>query len=175
MEFTVNAHRRDPYKRFRFRVRWDGEYVAGVSRVSGLTRTTDVVLHRDGDEPNQQLASPGLTAWEPISLERGRTHDPAFERWAGLVHDVSTGGVALAGFRKDIVIDLFNEAGQRVMSFLVYRCWPSQYTALGQLDGRTSAVAFETLVLQHEGWMRDEAVGEPDEPKTLAAPPRRRR
>jgi phage tail-like protein len=167
VEFTVNPHRRDPYKRFRFRVRWDGEYVAGVSRISGLRRATDVVTHRDGGELNQQRRSPGLTTWEPITLERGRTHDPEFERWASLVHEVSTGGVALAAFRKDIAIDLFNEAGQKVMSFLVYRCWPSEYTALGQLDARVSEVAFETLVLQHEGWERDEAVEEPAEPKSL--------
>jgi phage tail-like protein len=167
MEFTVNPHRRDPYKRFRFRVTWDGKYVAGVSRVSGLRRTTDVVVHRDGSDPNQQRRSPGLTTWEPIVLERGRSHDPEFERWAALVHGVSTGGVALAGFRKDIALDLFNEAGQKVMSFLVYRCWPSEYIALGQLDSRASETVFETLVLQHEGWERDEAVTEPVEPKNL--------
>lgn len=167
MEFSVNPTRRAPYKRLRFQVKWDGRYVAGVSRVSGLTRTTDVVVYRDGADTNQHLSSPGLSSWAPIVLERGRTHDPEFEDWASLVHESSTGGVTLASYRKDIAIDLFNEAGQKVMSFLVHRCWPSEYTALGDLDARVSDTVFERLVLQHEGWERDEAVTEPTEPEKL--------
>jgi len=78
-QFTVNPHRFDPYKNFKFRVKWDGRFVAGISKVSGLKRTTDVVLHREGGSPSMERRSPGITAFEPIVLERGRTHDSEFE------------------------------------------------------------------------------------------------
>jgi phage tail-like protein len=164
--FTVNPNRFDPYKDFKFRVSWDGRPVAGVSGISALRRTTDVVIHREGNEPSLQRKSPGLTNFAPIVLERGRTHDADFERWANKVYNLGGGEgneVSLNDFRKDIVIDLFNEAGQRVMSFVVFRAWPSEYTALGELEANGSAVAFESLTLEHEGWERDLAVKEPQE------------
>ena len=163
--FTVNPHRLDPYKGWRFQVRWDGRVVAGVSRVSGLRRSTAVVEHRLGSEPNALRLSPGLTRHEPIVLERGVTHDTAFEEWAARTHDVAAGGnVALRDLRKDVRIEFFNEAGQLVLAYVVYRCWVSHYQALGELDAGASAVAIETLTLQNEGWARDTAVTEPVEP-----------
>ncbi len=167
-EFTVNAYRVDPYKNFKFRVKWDGRYVAGISRVSGLRRVTEVVTMRDGADPSTEHRMPGRTTYEPITLERGRTHDPEFEAWARKVWNPGAGPgseSSLADFRKDIIIELLNEAGQLVMAFLVYRCWPSMYEALGELDANgDGAVAIETLTLQHEGWERDSAVTEPQEP-----------
>jgi len=163
-QFTVNPQRVDAYKNFKFRVIWDGQVVAGISEVSGLRRVTEVVAHREGDDPSTQHKSPGLTSYDPIVLRRGVTHDTAFEAWANLVWRL--GGqpeMSLAHFRKDIVIDLFNEAGQRVLSYRVYRCWPSEYVAVGTLDPNNGAVAIETLVLQNEGWDRDAAVTEPQE------------
>jgi phage tail-like protein len=164
-QFTVNPQRVDPYKNFKFRVVWDGKVVAGVSEISALRRVTDVVVHREGGDPSAQHKSPGLTAYDPIVLRRGVTHDTAFEAWANLVWQL--GGqaeVSLAHFRKNVVIDLFNEAGQRVLSYLVHRCWPSEYVAVGNLDANNGAVAIETLVLQNEGWERDTSVTEPKEP-----------
>ncbi len=109
------------------------------------------------------MRAPGQTRFEPITLERGLTHDTEFERWANKIwtrdHDVS-----LRDFRKDIVIDVLNEAGQVVLSYLVYRAWPSSYTACSDLDADANEVAIETLVLEHEGWERDEDVKEPQEP-----------
>jgi phage tail-like protein len=166
--FTVNPTRFDPYKGFKFRIRWDGRHVAGVSRISPLRRSTQAVLHRDGSDASRPRKSPGLTSWEPLTLERGRTHDTAFEEWANRVWNQKGGPggeMSLADFRKDIAIELYNEAGQLVMSFKVYRCWPSQYVALSELQADDSATAFESLVIEHEGWERDTAVGEPQEPK----------
>ena len=166
-EFTVNPQRFDPYKNFKFRVKWDGKYIAGISKVSPLRRITDVLLCRDGGSQSLDRRSPGLTAFEPITLERGRTHDTAFEDWAGKVwsFDANLGAeVALKSFRKDIVIEFRNEAGQLALAFNVYRCWPSAYTALPELDANAEAIARETLVLQHEGWARDTDVREPTEP-----------
>jgi phage tail-like protein len=171
--FSVNPHRFDPYKQFKFRVKWDGRYVAGVSRVSALRRRTQVVDHREGGEPSTQRRSPGLTTYEPITLERGRTHDADFEQWANKVWNLGSGAgseVSLRDFRKDIVIELFNEAGQMVMAFQVFRCWPSEYVALADLEANDGAVAFESLTLEHEGWERDTDVAEPQEP-SFSEPP----
>ena len=166
-EFTVNPTRFDPYKQYKFRIKWDGKYVPGITKISGLTRRTEVVLHRQGGDPSAARKSPGQTAYEPIVLTRGRTHDEAYEEWVGKVWRFGSGlggEVSLKDFRKDLVIELYNEAGQLVMAFNVYRCWPSEYTALSELDANNSAVAYEAITLQHEGWERDPSVTEPEEP-----------
>ena len=71
--FSANPNRFDPYKNFKFRVKWDGHYVAGVSKMSALKRTTQVVTHRDGGDPSSSRKSPGRTEYEAITLERGST------------------------------------------------------------------------------------------------------
>ena len=169
-QFSVNAHRFDPYGTSKFRVKWDGRYVAGISKVSGLKRTTEVVKHREGGDPSSSRKSPGRTEFEAITLERGVTHDPEFEQWANKVWNFGAGAgseVSLADFRKDIIIDLFNEAGQKVISYQLYRCWVSEYQALPDLDANANAVAIQTLKLENEGWDRDLAVVEPTEPSFL--------
>ncbi len=166
-QFTANPHRFDPYKQFKFRVKWDGKYVAGVSQVSGLHRTTDVIEHREGGDPSTARKSAGLTHYEPIVLARGVTHDTEFEKWANKVSALGQGAgkeMSLKDFRKDISIELLNEAGQLVLAYKVYRCWPSRHSALSDLDANAGAVAFEQLTLQNEGWERDHEVVEPVEP-----------
>jgi phage tail-like protein len=168
-EFAVNTHRFDPYKNFKFRVKWEGKYVAGVSSVSALRRTTEVITYRTGSEPSASRKAPGRTSFDPITLERGVTHDTEFEEWANRVWRLGAGPgaeVSLATFRKDIVIELLNEAGQVVKAYVVYRCWPCEYQALPGLDANAGDVAIEKLVLEHEGWERDQSVTEPSEPKT---------
>jgi phage tail-like protein len=170
-EFAVNAQRRDPYKSFKFRVKWDGAYVAGVSKVSALKRTTEVVKHREGGDPSTSRKSPGRTEYEPITLERGVTHDLAFEQWASKVWNYDHAQaqnadqeVSLADFRKDLIIDFYNEAGQLAISYHVFRCWVSEYQALPDLDANANAVAIQHIKLENEGWVRDTTVGEPTEP-----------
>jgi phage tail-like protein len=166
-EFTVNAQRFDPYKNFKFRVKWDGRYVAGVSKVGALRRSTDLVEHREGGDPSTNRKSPGRTKYEAITLERGVTHDTEFERWANKVWNFGGGPGAetsLKDFRKDIIIDLFNEAGQKVISYRVFRCWVSEYQALPDLDANANAVAIQHIKLENEGWERDLDVVEPAEP-----------
>ena len=168
--FTVNADRVDPYKNFKFRLKWDGQYVAGVSKISALRRTTEVVRHREGGDASSVHKSPGQTDFAPITIERGVTHDAAFEQWASKVWLHSgAGAVSLADFRKDIVIELFNEAGQLVIAYRVYRCWPSEFEAIADLEADGNAVAIQRLVLQNEGWERDTSVVEPAEPSTGGA------
>jgi phage tail-like protein len=166
-EFTVNTERYDPYKNFKFRVMWDGKYVAGVSKVGGLTRTTQVVTHREGGSPSMAHRSPGQTEYNAITLERGVTHDTEFEKWASKVWTYGNAPgqeVSLKDFRKDIIIELYNEAGQKVLAYKVYRCWVSEYTALPELDASANAVAIQSLKLENEGWERDTEVLEPEEP-----------
>lgn len=166
-QFTVNAGRFDPYKNFKFRVRWDGRTVAGVSKVSALKRTTEVVKHRDGGDPSSSRKSPGRTEFEAITLERGVTHDTEFEKWANKVWNFGSGlgaEVSLKDFRKDIVIEVFNEAGQVAIAYKVFRCWVSEFQAVPDLDANANAVAIQHLKLENEGWERDVDVTEPTEP-----------
>jgi phage tail-like protein len=166
-QFTVNPQRFDPYKNFKFRVKWDGRYVAGVSKVGALKRSTEVVEHREGGDPSLSRKSPGRTKYEPVTLERGVTHDIEFEQWANKVWNFGSGlgaEVSLADFRKDVIIDVFNEAGQIVLSYRLFRCWPSEYQAIPDLDANANAVAIQTLKLENEGWERDLDVVEPTEP-----------
>ena len=166
-QFSVNATRFDPYKNFKFRVKWDGKYVAGVSKVSGLKRTTEVVEHREGGDPSTSRKSPGRAKFEAITLERGVTHDVEFEQWANKVWNFGSGlgaEVSLKDFRKDLIVELYNEAGQIVLAYKVFRAWVSEYQALPDLDANANAVAIQTLKLENEGWERDYAVVEPSEP-----------
>ena len=166
-EFTVNTTRFDPYKNFKFRLKWDGRYVAGVSKVGALKRSTEVVPYREGGDPSTERRSPGQTKYEAITLERGVTHDPEFENWANKVWNYgnSLGAeVSLANFRKDIILEFYNEAGQLAIAYKIYRCWVSEYQALPDLDASANAVAIQTLKLENEGWERDTSVNEPKEP-----------
>jgi phage tail-like protein len=166
-QFTVNPHRFDPYKNFKFRVKWDGRYVAGVSKISALKRTTEVIQHREGGDPSSSRKSPGKTEFEPITLERGVTHDPEFEKWANKVWHFGAGAgaeVSLKDFRKDIVIEIYNEAGQLVLAYKVFRCWVSEFQALPDLDANADAVLIQHIKLENEGWERDAEVPEPAEP-----------
>src|SRR5438874_616818 len=159
--FTTNAQRFDPYKNFKFRVKWDGRYVAGVSKVGSLKRTTEVVKHREGGDPSSSRKSPGRTEYEAITLERGVTYDPGFEKWANKVWNFGSGlgsEVSLADFRKDITLEVYNEAGQLALAYNIFRCWVSEFTSLPDLDANANAVAIQTLKLENEGWMRDLAV-----------------
>jgi len=166
-QFSVNTHRFDPYKNFKFRVKWDGRYVAGISKVGALKRTTDVVEHREGGDPSIVRKSPGQNKYEPITLERGVTHDIEFERWANKVWNYGSGlgaEVSLKDFRKDIMIEMYNEAGQLVLTYKIFRCWVSEYQAIPELDASANAIAIQTLKLENEGWERDYEVTEPTEP-----------
>lgn len=166
-QFAVNTQRLDPYKNFKFRVKWDGRYVAGVSKVSALKRTTEVVAHRSGGDPSSARNSPGNSKFEAVSLEQGVTHDAEFEAWANKVWSVGAGlgaEVSLRDFRKDIILELYNEAGQLALAYKLFRCWVSEYQALPELDANANAVAIRILKLENEGFERDIAVTEPTEP-----------
>lgn len=178
-EFKVNTYRYDPYKNYRFRVKWDSVYVAGMSKVSALTRTTQVVTYREGGDPSVVRRSPGQTEFGAITMERGVTHDVAFEQWANKVWDYTNSTaspdsanqiVSLKDFRKDIVLELYNEAGQKVIAYNIYRCWVSEFQAMPELDGMGNAIAIQHIKLETEGWERDTSVTEPTEPSfTLPA------
>jgi len=166
-EFPANPTRVDPYKDFKFRLKWDGRYVAGISRISALRRTTEVVEHREGGDPSTSHKSPGRTQYDAITLERGVTQDTAFEDWANLVWKFGAAlgsEIALANFRKDIYIEFYNEAGQLALAYKVYRAWVSEYVALPTLDAQTGAIAIQSITIVHEGWERDITVTEPQEP-----------
>jgi phage tail-like protein len=165
-QFSVNTERFDPYKNFKFRVKWDGRYVAGVSKVGALKRSTELVEHREGGDPSTSRKSPGRNKYEAVTLERGVTHDTEFEKWANKVWNFGSGlgaEVSLKDFRKDIIIEVYNEAGQLALAYKVYRCWVSEYQAAADLDANANAVLIQTIKLENEGWERDYEVTEPTE------------
>jgi phage tail-like protein len=166
-QFNVNTGRFDPYKNFKFRVKWDGRHVAGLSKMSALRRTTAVITHREGGDPSSSRKSPGRTEYDSIILERGVSHDLEFEDWADKVWKFGAGlgaEVSLKDFRKDIVIEVYNEAGQLALAYQVFRCWVSEYQALPELDANANAIAIQYIKLENEGWERDVSVAEPQEP-----------
>jgi len=163
-KFAANPTRFDPYRNFNFRVKIDNQYVAGLSKCSALKRTTEVTPWREAGDPASSRQLPGKTKFEAVTLEAGLTHDPTFEAWANLVHNFQgAASSSLKNFRKDILIDVFNEGGQKVMSYNVYRCWVSEYQALPDLDPNGNAVAITHIKIENEGWERDESLTEPTE------------
>lgn len=164
-QFTVNTHRFDPYRNFKFKVKWDSEYVAGLSKCSALKKTTEMVEWWDGGDLSTSRKLPGKTSYEAITLEAGVTHDTAFEDWANLVNNYQgEAAMSLLNFRKDfITIDVFSLQGSKVLSYTVYRCWVSEYQALPELDASGNAVMIQTIKLEHEGFERDTSVTEPTE------------
>jgi phage tail-like protein len=165
-EFSPASGRFDPYKNFKFRVKIGTNYVAGVSKVTMLKRTTEVVKHRTGGDPSSSRKSPGRTEFDPITLERGVTHDIDFEQWANKVWNYGAGlgsEVSLKDFRKDITIEVYNETGQLAVVYNVFRCWVSEFQALPDLDANANVIAIQHIKLENEGWVRvDQA--QPQEP-----------
>ena len=165
-QFSVNAQRFDPYKNFKFRVKWDGKYVAGISKVGALKRTTEVVRHRDGGDPSSSRKSPGRSEFEAITLERGVTHDLDFEAWATKIWNFGAGlggEASLKDFRKDLIIEVYNEAGQLAIAYKIYRAWVSEFQALPDLDANANAIAIQHIKLENEGWEKDASLTEPTE------------
>jgi len=166
-QFRVNSPHLDPYKNFKFKIKWDGKFVAGLSKMSALKRTTEIIKHRQGGDPSSSSKSLGRTEYESITLERGVTHDSEFETWARKVWNYGAGlgsEVSLQDFRKDIIIEVYNEAGQLALAYKIFRCWVSEYQALPDLDANANAVAIQHIKLENEGWERDTSITEPTEP-----------
>ncbi|MBN1825527.1 MAG: phage tail protein [Candidatus Eisenbacteria bacterium] len=150
---------------YTYRVYWDGKAIDGILSISGLRRTTEVVTARKGGDPSAVRRAPGVTAYEPIVLERCRGADAEFERWANKVWNFGAGlgaEVSLGDFRKDIRIELLDDDGRAVIAYRVYRCWPSDYAAVTAMEGNGLEPAKERLVLQHEGWERDADIVAPE-------------
>lgn len=164
--FNVNTSRFDPYKAFRFKVYFGNSTtpVAAVSKVGGLKRSSDVIEYKAGGDPIIRKGL-GRTKYEPITLERGITFDTDFEDWANTsqVLDQGSPSTSLKNLRKEVRIDLLNEAGQPVKRFFVHRCWVSEYQALPDLDAGGNAIALEHIKLENEGWERDLSLTEAPE------------
>lgn len=163
-KFTVNTHRFDPYLNFKFKIKWDNQYVAGLSKCSALKKTTEATDWYEGGDPSTPRKIPGKTKYDAITLSAGVTHDTEFEKWANLVNNFQgDAAMSLKNFRKDVTIDVFNLAGQKVLAYNVYRCWVSEYQALPELDAGGNAAMIQTIKLENEGWERDNSVTEPAE------------
>lgn len=157
-EFSINHRRFDPYKNFKFKIKWDGRYVAGFSGVSALKQTTEVVNHRVGSDSSSLRELPGESKFEVITLERGITCDPEFEQWANKAWSFGSdlgNEIPLQEFRKDLNIEMYNEVGQLVVAYKVFRCWVSEFQAVPELDASTNAMAIQIMKLKNEGLEHD--------------------
>ena len=165
-QFSVNINRFDPYKSYRFLLYFghSSTPVAGVSKISALKRSSDPIEYRQGGDAIIRKGL-GRTKYEPITIERGITQDLDFVTWANYaqVLDKGSAGTSLKNLRKEVRIDLLNEAGQPVWRFMVHRCWVSEYQALPDLDAGANAVAIEHIKLENEGWEQDTSLTEPQE------------
>jgi phage tail-like protein len=165
--FPNNPKRFDPLKNFNFKVKWDNAYVAAAASVSALTRTTEVITHRVGGDPIRKRKSPGLHDYQAVTIKNGVTMDRTFYLWAGKIYAISNQfgmEVSLADFRKDVTLELYNEAGQLAIAYTLYNCWPSEFQAQADLDANTGGILFQHLKLEIEGFDIDVTVQEPAEP-----------
>jgi phage tail-like protein len=159
--------RYDPYKNFKFKVKWDGAYVLGAASVTALTRKTEVITHRVGGDPSTKRKSPGIVEFDSVTIKNGVTQDRTFYAWAGKVWAIGNQfgmEVSLKDFRKDVILEVYNEAGQLAIAYTLYRCWPSEFQAQADLDANTGGILFQHLKLEHEGFDLDISVPELPEP-----------
>src|SRR5437016_14683366 len=165
---TPQTNRFDPYRNFRFKVKWDGQYVAGLSKMGALKRSTEMVEFREAGENITSRKLPGKSSYAAVTLEAGVTYDTAFEDWANLVNDFASHSItSLPDFRKNITVEVFNEAGQKALSFNLFRCWVSEYQALPDLDAGANAVAISTIKLEYEWFERDKSAVESGGPARI--------
>ncbi|MBD1836281.1 phage tail protein [Cyanobacteria bacterium FACHB-472] len=163
-KFTVNSERFDPYRNFKFKIKWDGQYVAGLSKCSAIKKTTESSTWYEAGDQSVPHKLPGKTTYDPITLSAGVTHDTAFEDWANLVNNYQgEAAMSLKNFRKDLTIEICNLQGTTVLAYNVFRCWVSEYQAIPELDAAGNAVMIQTIKLENEGWERDKSVTEPTE------------
>lgn len=179
-EDPKTAQQLTPFPNFRFKVKWDVDgqyvYVAGLNRVSALSQSTKVIRHRDGGDPSTMHVAPGQTEYSPLTFERGVSYDTYFEAWANNVYDyknskASTGDTTSPDFRKTFILEVYNEAGQKVMAYTVYNAWVSELQFLSDLDANgEAAILIQSMTIQNEGWERDESVTALEEPSFTLPP-----
>jgi phage tail-like protein len=157
-----NSKRVDPYKSFKFRVKFGQKTVLGISKVSALKRTTEVVKHRDGGDNSTDHKSPGRTTYDAVTMERGLTHDREFEIWANMVHDYKgDAAMDLANYKREVTLEMLDEKGHPVYRYFLHDCWVSEFTSLPELNSNANALAIESLKIELEGWSRDTDLKEP--------------
>jgi phage tail-like protein len=142
----------DPYASFRFRIMWQGRYVAGAAKLGGLKRTSEIVKDNQSLTASQQKAAQ-RSKYEAITLERGVTHDREFENWASEVAEREDAAGSKSS-RRAILIGECDEPGHFVQSYRLVRAWVSD-EASPDLDASANAVTIETIKLENEGWRRD--------------------
>jgi phage tail-like protein len=136
--------------RYSLRVVWDGEQIAGVRRVRGLGRLTELVTVHDGSDPNASRIIVGPTKFEPVTIERGITRDDAFEKWAQAMQQG-----ARPAPRKDVRIELHDDERRITVAWTLRGAIPIKLEA-PDLNAAGNDVAIEQLTLAYEGLERDD-------------------
>lgn len=163
-QFTANTHRIDPYKNFKFRVKWDNQYVAGLSKMSAIKRSTEAIEWRVAADPSPVRKLPGRTKFEPVSLEAGLTHDQQLLAWADLVNNPQgDAAMSLKDYRKEVTVEVLNLQATPVMALILHRAWVAEFQVLPELDANANAVAIQMIKFEYEGFSFDPVVTEPTE------------
>ena len=163
-QFSVNTHRLDPYKNFKFRVLWETTPVAGLSKMSAIKRSTEVIEWREAGGPSIVRKLPGRTKFEPVTLESGLSHDTKLIAWADQVNNpLGDAAMSLKNYRKDVTVEVHNMQGTPVMAFTLLRAWVAEFQALPEMDANANAVAIQTLKFEYEGFKVEATPAEPAE------------
>jgi phage tail-like protein len=156
----ARASKFDPYRTFKFRVRFGDQAVAGVSKVSALGRTVTPNELKEGGDLLAPYQNPGAVHYDEVVLERGLTLDSTFEDWGNAVVQLQADPTT-SGFKRTVYIDVYDLNGnpldrksQPVVSYKLNRAWVTKYTALPELDSNSGGVGIQMLTLRHEGWER---------------------
>lgn len=152
----ARASQFDPYRKFKFRIKFNNQPVAGLTKCSALTVSVESKEFRSGDMDSFKHKLPGMVSFEPITLEQGVTADKTFEAWATAMSNYLANQGADAektpdDFRKDVDIEVYNLDNQMVKAYRVFQCWVSKYTAVPDLDAMSGDFMIQTLVLENEG------------------------
>lgn len=157
----ARASRFDPYRTFKFRVRFGDTTVAGVTKVSALTRTVTPTELKEAGDLLSPRNSPGAVRYDDVVLEKGLSMDNAFEDWANAVVQLQADPGSTSGFKRTVYIDVYDLNGnpqdrksQPITSYKLNRAWITKYTALPELDASGGGFGIQSVTLRHEGWER---------------------
>lgn len=131
----------------RFTVDWGGTKI-GFQEVSGMTHETEVISYEHGAmiDGTAPMKSPGKTKYaDSVTLKRGYfRNDTEMQDWLQAIRTDETQ-------RRTVIVTLLDEQQTPVMSWTIFKAWPSKIDGIS-LNSGTSAAAIENITLQHEGY-----------------------
>ncbi len=145
----------DPYRNFRFKVKIDGQVVAGFSKMNVLKKITEGTNWVEAGDNRNFRCLPSKTKYEPVTLEKGITDDKIFEEWSTLVNKSTDNATKAGKLQKDIQIMICDLNGTPELTYNIYNCWVSEFQAVPDMDATQNSVAIQTIKFENEGFAID--------------------